>query len=119
LSAGGKLQMNAELLCFFRLSWMQLLWNFFSTHFGLLQQPTWLHKYCFGRNSRCLLMAGLPDFLSAVYQNGEKFTKWPQNYPWVIKCTTIAANKPDGHKIHQHFPYQGAPKRTTFGILVY
>jgi hypothetical protein len=50
-----------------------------------------------------------------MYQNGvkipieHKITKWPLNIP-------------NGHKIYQHFPFQGLPKFTQifiFGLQIY
>jgi hypothetical protein len=39
-----------------------------------------------------------------LYQLAINYTKWPQNIP-------------NGHKIYEHFPFQGPPKFTQIGIL--
>jgi hypothetical protein len=39
-----------------------------------------------------------------LYQTAIKYTKWPQNIP-------------NGHKIYQHFLFQGRPKFTQIGIF--
>jgi hypothetical protein len=47
---------------------------------------------------------GLPDFLGTTYQNGGKYTKWPQNVPkW-------PQNIPNGPKIYQQRPLQDPRK---------
>jgi hypothetical protein len=57
------------------------------------------------------------DFLGTMYQKRKTFTKWPQNM--YTKCLS---NIPNGHKIYQHFLFQGPPKYTQiwiFGTIIY
>jgi hypothetical protein len=46
----------------------------------------------------------LPDFSDTIYQNGEKYTKWPKNIY-------------NGRKIDQDFPLQDSPKFTPIKIF--
>jgi hypothetical protein len=54
---------------------------------------------------------GLPYFLGTTYQNGEKYTKLPQNIPNGCKIDQMSI------KYTQHLPLQGPPKFTQIGIL--
>jgi hypothetical protein len=62
---------------------------------------------------------GCQIFLCATYQNGEKYTTWPQNVPNgnynSPKGLKVYQN---GHKICPYFPFQGPPKLTQIGTLV-
>jgi hypothetical protein len=72
---------------------------------------------------------GCQIFLDTIYQNWEKYTKWPQHYTNGHKIYV-----PNGHKIYllngririfqlgiiyvyPHFPFKGTPKFTQIGIL--
>jgi hypothetical protein len=63
---------------------------------------------------------GCQIFLGAVNQNGEKYTKMDTNLPNGIKigipiCLTY--NIQNGHKIYEHFPFQGPSKISQIGIF--
>jgi hypothetical protein len=59
---------------------------------------TYLHSDC------ALLEQGCQIFLGTTYQNGTKYTKWPQNIP-------------NGRKMYLHNP-PNPPKFTKIGIFV-
>jgi hypothetical protein len=52
---------------------------------------------------------GLPDFFVATFQNGEKYTKRPQNVPSDRKLFQMTYSK--CKKLYQTAPLQGLPKR--------
>jgi hypothetical protein len=77
-------------------------------------------------------LAGLPFFLVQTYQIGKtipnkhKLNQMDIHYPkWTYICTKWTyitytkwhENIPNGHKIYQHFPFQGPPKFTQIRIL--
>jgi hypothetical protein len=57
---------------------------------------------------------GCQIFLGTTYQNGGKYTKWPQNIP---NGHYIIPIRPIGNKIYQHFPLQDPTKITEIGIF--
>jgi hypothetical protein len=57
---------------------------------------------------------GCQIILGTKYQNGEKYTKRPQNTPNGHKLFPMAVN---GHKIYQDFPLIDPPKFTQIGIF--
>jgi hypothetical protein len=80
-------------------------------------------------------------FHGKTYQNGGKYTKWPQNIPllslygplkyikiWIFvdkiyhMATKTGENVPNGRKICQNFPFCGLPKYVQiriFGMKIY
>jgi hypothetical protein len=71
-----------------------------------------------------VLRAGLPDFswskhtkLGKIYQIGKNIPNDDQPYQTAINYTKWTENIPNGHKIYQHFPFQGTPKFTQIGIF--
>jgi hypothetical protein len=60
-------------------------------------------------------------FLGAPSQNGKNIPKWPNKYTKMAKETYQIGHKiPNGHEIHQYFPFFGRPKCTKIlGIFWY
>jgi hypothetical protein len=63
--------------------------------------------------------SGLPDFFlvqltkpGKIYQMVTKYV-----YKMAIKYAKWPKNIPSGHKIYQHFPFQGSPKYTQIWIF--
>jgi hypothetical protein len=60
---------------------------------------------------------GCQIFLGTTYQNGEKYTKLPQNEPKGHKIYLFDTNIPNGNNIYQQFPLEGPPKFSQIDIL--
>jgi hypothetical protein len=56
-------------------------------------------------------------FIGTTYQNGKKYTKWPQIIPQgpILYQTTV--NRPNGHKIYKTLPLQDPKKFPQIGIF--
>jgi hypothetical protein len=59
-------------------------------------------------------MQGCQIFIGTTYQNGEKFTTWPQNLPNGRNICKQNENK--NIIIYQNLPLQAPPKFTQIGI---
>jgi hypothetical protein len=60
---------------------------------------------------------GCQILLGATYQNGENFTKWPQNMPNDHETYQMAMKHTNGSKIYQHCIFQGPPNIPKEGFL--